>query len=201
MNLAKRARMIALTAAVALTALSFPAAAQEISEEHLKAARAAIDAINATDPFDNYLPDAAASLKAQLIQQSPNLVDLINSTVDEKALSLATRRADLEKEAALAYARIFSQEDLQNIATFYNSSTGKKLLSDGPIVTRELLQAAEVWRRGVARDLTNSVVETLQAAAGTQAPKAPAEEPGAPAGQGATAPGAAAPGGAAPAAN
>ena len=201
MNLAKRARMIALTAAVALTALSFPAAAQEISEEHLKAARAAIDAINATDPCDNYLPDAAASLKAQLIQQSPNLVDLINSTVDEKALSLATRRADLEKEAALAYARIFSQEDLQNIATFYNSSTGKKLLSDGPIVTRELLQAAEVWRRGVARDLTNSVVETLQAAAGTQAPKAPAEEPGAPAGQGATAPGAAAPGGAAPAAN
>ncbi|WEX11568.1 DUF2059 domain-containing protein [Chelativorans sp. AA-79] len=177
MNLARRARLIALTAAMALTTMTLSAGAQEISEEHLKAARTAIDAINATDPFDNYLPEAAATLKAQLIQQSPNLVNLINATVDEKALELASRRADLEKESALAYARIFSQEDLQNIATFYNSPTGKKLLSDGPIVTREVLQAAEIWRRGVVRDLSNSVVETLQAAAGTQAPQMPAEEP------------------------
>ncbi|WP_309086611.1 DUF2059 domain-containing protein [Chelativorans sp.] len=176
MTLAKRARTLAFSAAVALTALSLHAGAQEVSEEHLKAARSAIDAINATDPFDGFLPEAAAALKAQLIQQSPNMVELINDTVDQKALELASRRADLENEAAAAYARIFSQEDLQNIATFYNSPTGKKLLQDGPIVTREVMQAAEIWRRGVVRDLSNSVVETLQAAAGIQAPSA--AEPG-----------------------
>ena len=185
MRLAKRARMLALTAAMAFTVLSVPAGAQDISEEHLKAARAAIDAINATDAFDNYLPEAAQGLKAQLIQQSPNLVNLINATVDEKALELASRRADLEKEAALAYARIFSQEDLESIAAFYNSPAGKKLLSDGPIVTREVLKAAEIWRRGIIRDLSNSVTETLQAAAGAQAPSAPQTE--APEGEGAAA--------------
>jgi uncharacterized protein len=171
MKLAKRARMLAVTATMAFAALSLPADAQEISSEHLRAARAAIDAINATDAFDNFLPEAAHGLKAQLIQQSPNLVDVINATVDEKALELAGRRADLENEAALAYARVFSQEDLNNIAEFYRSPTGQKLLSDGPIVTREVFQAAEIWRRGVVRDLSNGVMETLQAEFGSQAPQ------------------------------
>ena len=81
------------------------------------------------------------------------------------------RRTDLEKEAALAYARVFSEEDLNAIAAFYNSEAGKKLLSDGPIVTRELFKAADIWQRGVARDLAQSVGAKL--AAGGQEPGAP----------------------------
>jgi len=170
MTLAKDARALAMTAIMALSVLCVPVSAQEIPEEHLQAARAAVDAINATDEFYNILPRAAQGLKVELIQQSPNLEELINATVDEKALELASRRADLEREAALAYARVFTQEDLQNITEFYNSPTGKKLLSEGPIVTREVFRAAEIWRRGIIRDLANSVSETLQAAVGSQAP-------------------------------
>lgn len=170
MTLAKRARLVALTAAIGFTALSLPVRAQEISESHLQAARVAVDAINATDQFDGILPQAAQSLKMELIQQSPNMVELINATVDEKALELASRRTDLEKEAALAYARVFSEEDLNNIATFYNSPTGQNLLKDGPIVAREVREAAEIWSRGVVRDLANRVSEQLQAAMKAQAP-------------------------------
>lgn len=162
--------MVAMVAAVALSVVWGPAGAQEISEDHLQAARAAIAAIKATDDFDNILPRAAQGLKVELIQQSPNLQELINATVDEKALELASRRADLEREAALAYARVFNKEELENITTFYNSPTGKKLLADGPLVTREVFQSAEIWRRGIIRDLANGVTETLQAAVGSQAP-------------------------------
>lgn len=172
MTLAKRARLLALTAAIGFTALSLPVVAQEISDAHLEAARAAVDAINATDQYDGILPEAAHGLKAELIQQSPNMVELINATVDEKALELAGRRADLEKEAALAYARVFSEEDLKNITTFYNSPTGQKLLKDGPIVAREVREAAEIWGRGVVRDLAEGVSEQLQAAMKAQAPSA-----------------------------
>ena len=70
---------------------------------------------------------------------------LISSVVDEKALAIAARRADLEREAALTYARVFSEEQLNAIADFYSSDAGQKLLSDGPIVTRELFRAAEIW--------------------------------------------------------
>lgn len=190
-----------LFAGAVLAATAVPAISQEIAESHVKAARQAVSAIRATDLYDGILPSAAAALKRELIQQNPNLQELITKTVDEKALELAGRRGDLEREAALAYARVFSEEYLTEIAAFYNSEAGKKLLSDGPIVARQVEQAAEIWQRGIARDLAQAVGESLFKNA--PRPAAPAPEGAAPA-EGAAPPaeGAAPPAdGAAPAAN
>ncbi|TIW51053.1 MAG: DUF2059 domain-containing protein, partial [Mesorhizobium sp.] len=88
-------------------------------------------------------------------------------------------RADLEKEAALAYAKVFSEKELNDIATFYSSDSGKKLLDSGPAVTRDLVKAADIWQNGVARDLAQQVGETLAAASKAAAPAAPAPADGA----------------------
>lgn len=168
-------RLSVILAASAAFAFSTPAFSQDVTEAHLKAARAAVAAIHATDSFDNILPQAAAALEQQLIQKNPDMQELIGKTVSEKAMALAARRADLEKEAALAYAKVFSEKDLNDIAAFYSSDAGKKLLDSGPIVTRELVKAADIWQNGVARDLAQQVGETLSAAAKAAAPAAPAD--------------------------
>ncbi|GHC75904.1 DUF2059 domain-containing protein [Limoniibacter endophyticus] len=161
MIFASRIRTLALSAvAVSMLGVSV-ATAQEISSEHLAAARATINAINATDQFDNVLPQSAQFLKNELINRNPDKQDLIVSTVDEEIIKIAARRADLEREAATAYARVFSQQELTEIANFYNSATGKKLLSEGPIVSRSMLEAAAIWQRGIARDLTQAVENRL----------------------------------------
>jgi uncharacterized protein len=176
MNLAIRVRRLAIAlSATAILVSAAPVAAQEISESHLKAARSAIAALGATEEFDMVLPQVAAALKGELTQKNPDLVQLISSTVDEKALALAARRADLERASANIYAKIFSEEQLNEISTFYNSETGKKLLSDGDIVSREVLQAAAIWQRGIARDLSQAVGEHIQSVVGAQAQ--PAEAP------------------------
>jgi len=191
MNLVHRVRRVStvLAASVFVALASSAAFAQDISDSHLKAARSAIAAIRATDVYDIILPQAAQALKQQLIQQNPDLQELIISTVDEKALSYAGRRSDLEREAALAYARVFSEADLTAIAAFYNSDAGKKLLQDGPIVSREVVKAAEIWQRGIARDLAQDVSTQL-----TQVVGAKADVSGQPADQGTPAPEGAAPG-------
>jgi hypothetical protein len=171
-------RRFALFAALgsAIAFASLPSFAQEISEDHLKAARAAVAAIKATDPFDAILPEAAAVLKQSLIQKNPDMQEAIIKVIDEKALLLAPRRADLEKEAALAYAKVFSAEELNAIAAFYDSAAGTKLLIDGPLVVRELGKAANIWQRGVSRDLAAEVGKALDALVANNAPKtAPAE--------------------------
>jgi hypothetical protein len=155
-------RLSAALAASVIVATASPVFAQEISDAHLQAAREAVDAINATDIFDGILPAAAAALKSTLIEKNPDLQELITATVDQKALEMAGRRADLEKEAGLAYARVFAVEDLNAIATFYNSPAGKKLLADGPIVTREVTKAADIWQRGIVRDLAEVVGKSLK---------------------------------------
>jgi hypothetical protein len=131
----------------------------------LEAAKVAIAAIHATDDFDNILPQAAQDIKTQLIERNPNLSDLISNTVDEQTLALASRRGDLEQEVAMEYARVFTEDDLKKISEFYLSPVGKKLISDGPIASRETLKAAKIWQAGVVRDLSEAVGQALAKAA------------------------------------
>jgi hypothetical protein len=185
MTLVHRVRRLSTAlAASVIVATACPVFAQEISDAHLQAAREAVDAINATDMFDGILPAAAAALKSTLIEKNPDLQEIITATVDEKAVEMAGRRTDLEKEAGLAWARVFSAEDLNAIATFYNSPAGKKLLADGPIVTREVTKAADIWQRGIVRDLAEVVGKSLMEKTGGRAQTAPATEGAAPAPEG-----------------
>jgi len=148
--------------AVVALSLSQTALAQEISAAHLAAARAAVTAIHATDQFDPILLQAGEALKVELIRKNPDLTDLISTTVDDTVLALVPRRGDLEKEVATIYAKTFAEGELNEIATFYNSPTGKKLISDGPIATREVMKAVDIWQKGVARDLAEKVGTVLQ---------------------------------------
>jgi hypothetical protein len=167
MKFANTARSLTTAmAAVAMLALSLSVAmaaddAATVPPSQLKAARTAVAALHLTDPFDSILPQAAHSLKSQLIEKNPNLQDLIVKIVDEKTLALVSRRADLEKEAARAYAKLFTEQELDAIAAFYNSAAGKKLVQNGPIASREISQAAEIWQRGIARDLAQSVGDEM----------------------------------------
>ncbi|HEX2148540.1 MAG TPA: DUF2059 domain-containing protein [Pseudorhizobium sp.] len=167
--------------AVIVASLALPVRAQEISEAHLQAARDAISSINATERYDNILPGLAERLKAQFIQATPNFQEQISQVVDEQALALATRRADLEREAATIYAKAFTQEELQSISAFYATEAGKKLLSTGPLVARELTRAAEIWANGISRDLTSQSTEKLRDIIDADAVQAPAADVGAPA--------------------
>ncbi len=153
--------------------------AEEIPASHLAQARAALAAIKGTDQFDAILPQAADALKSELIQKDPNLEALISSTVDNEVLALASRRGDLEGEAARVYAKVFTEEELKAIADFYNTDAGKKLIKEGPIATRGIVDAANVWQAGVARDLASNVATKLKAAAPAEV--APAVDPAAPA--------------------
>ncbi|MEL6437611.1 MAG: hypothetical protein AAFP99_12570, partial [Pseudomonadota bacterium] len=96
-------------AAACLFATTAFASAQDISETHLQAAFGTLNAINATDQFDGILPGVAERIKAQLITNNPDIELEILSAVEETALGMVARRGDLEREAALAYAKAFTE--------------------------------------------------------------------------------------------
>lgn len=146
-----------------ITLASSAAMAQSVAESHLNAAYRVLDALNATDRFDSIFPVVAERLKTQLIANNPDIENEILLTVEEVAINMIARRGDLEREAALAYANAFTEEDLTAIADFYASDAGVALLENGAIVTRELQQLASVWSRGVQRDMLAGVSESLNA--------------------------------------
>ena len=172
MKFAPRSRRIVTVFRALALSLSFglPVAAQDIAAPHLAAARSVLTALNATEQFDGILPSAAQVLKNELIQKNPDLQEAIIEVVDQTAFSLASRRGDLEREAATIYARTFSEAELNDIAAFYNSAAGKKLLSQGANVSVEVMRAADIWQRGIARDLAQQSGEEL-------GKRAPASQP------------------------
>jgi hypothetical protein len=158
-------------------AMTMPARAQEVSEAQLAAARDAIASLNVTDMYDNILPNLAERLKGQFIQASPNFQTQISGVVDQQALALAPRRADLEKEAATIYAKSFTVDELKAISAFFNTEGGKKLLANQPLVSRELTKAAQIWANGVSRDLTNQSTEKLRGVIDATPIQAPVVDP------------------------
>ncbi|MEP3437693.1 MAG: DUF2059 domain-containing protein [Hoeflea sp.] len=165
-----------LIVASSLVIAGHSALAQELSEEHIAAARAAISSLKSTDQFDAVIPTAAEQLKTELIRSNADLQEVISTTIDEEALKIVPRRSDLEKEAAQIYAKAFTKEELEAIAGFYSSGPGKKLIDNGPLVTRELIKSAEIWSSGIARDLAQNVNKALQEKIG-QRPKVTDEKP------------------------
>ncbi len=171
-NFAGFGRWAAASLLVSGIALGAAARADDaVTDAQIKAARAALTAINATVQFDGILPALAEQLKNQLIQATPNFQNEITTTVDQKALELAPRRADLEKEAASIYAKSFTVDELNAITAFYTSPAGKKLLSDGPIATREMGKAADIWAAGISRDLAKEADKALEKQLSGKAPK------------------------------
>lgn len=167
------------TAAIIVGGVFFGVAAkaQDVPEEQVQAARAALTALGLTNQFDNILPGLAERLKRELILTYPNLEDEISKTVDKNALELAPRRADLEREAALVYAKTFTAAELKAIADFYGSDVGKKFLKDGPIAAREMLKSADIWAAGIARDMNNKTNEEMLKLVGATAAAEEAAKP------------------------
>lgn len=157
-----------LIVATSLALAGGSAHAQDLAPDHIAAARAALSALKATDQFDNIIPGSAERLKVSLIRANGDLQEIISATVDEEALKIVPRRADLEKEAAEIYAKSFTKQELEAITEFYNSGPGKKLIENGPLVTRELLKSAEIWSAGIARDLAQNVNVKLQETIGAR---------------------------------
>jgi hypothetical protein len=163
MKLSQLGKLTAAAIIVAGLGATAVRAADDVTPEQLKAARATIAAVGATSKFDVILPTIAEQLKQQLIQATPNFEPVINEVVDAKAIEFAKRRTDLENEAAKVYATSFTLEELNAITAFYTSPAGKKLIANGPIALREMNKAADIWATGVSRDLTKSASEAIEA--------------------------------------
>lgn len=155
-------RIVVYFGAIAILAMNIGMShAQGVSDQHLDSARKAISAIRATDQFDNFLPNAARDLKDELMSDDPNLAPTISDIVDKRALSLAKRRSDLEKEIAHVYAKYFTQQELDAITEFYTSDTGKKFLTEVPNLARDAYSTFDTWRSSIMQDLIRDVKKDM----------------------------------------
>ena len=154
-------RIALLGTAIAAGLLTL-AAAQEISEPRLAAARLVVTSAPSLGNFDNILPGVSTKTKDQFIRVRPDLYKEISGVVDEIALKLAVRRADLDNDLARIWAKTFTEEELNAINLFFTSDVGKKFKDRAGSIGDEILKASRSWANRLGDELVEKSKEELK---------------------------------------
>lgn len=136
--------------------------AQEISESRLAAAEAVAESAPALGNFDNILPGLSIEIKDRLIRARPDLYKEISEVVDDVALKLAVRRADLDNDIVRVWAKRFTEDELNAINAFFSSDIGKKYKENAAAVGDEILKASRSWSNRLADELNEKSREELK---------------------------------------
>ncbi len=160
-SIAKTLLIACLGAAVVAAPFSL-AAAQEISPSQLAAAERVVKSAPQIGNFDVLLPQTATMMKDQLIGQRPDLYREITQVVDEDAVKLVPRRADLDKDIARIWAKNFTEDELNAINDFFSSDVGKKYKDIASTVGPDIIQASKNWRDRVRGELLDMVTADLK---------------------------------------
>jgi hypothetical protein len=145
---------------LALIAVAGPARAEqktqapaEPSANALKIAREILDLKSTKLMIDPMVPGVIERVKSMLLQTSPNL----RKDLDDVALNLrkvfAQQTADLMDDFAWLYASRFTEAELKEIATFYRTATGKKVISLEPQVFDDAMAGLKGWQENFAEEV------------------------------------------------
>ena len=113
--------------------------------------------------FDEVLPMVADQAKNAFIRANPQMQLGIIDVVDRVALSLVSRRAELDEYLAKVWAAGFTNEEMQELIDFYSSDTGKKYAQVHARLISVQTTAAQEWGKSVSDQLTAIVRQELDA--------------------------------------
>ncbi|MEM9221052.1 MAG: DUF2059 domain-containing protein [Pseudomonadota bacterium] len=174
----RAALAILLATALGPVAAALPAAAQSTTEQtvpadedfeasHLRAAQNVISLIGGDVTFDDILPRIANQTRAVFTRTNPALTREIEVAVNEAALAMVPRRIELSKTLQLIWARRFSEEELNQLAEFFNGPLGSKYVEMFPIVSALALGASKQYEQVISAEMVNETRDRLREAGHT----------------------------------
>ena len=123
---------LALAAVPALAQQPAAPAAKPASPAAIAAAKEILAMKNASQMYQNAVPNIVAQTKDSLLQANLNYQKDLNEVAVIVAQSLAGREKEIGEGMAQVYASEFTEQELKDLVTFYKSPLGQKLLLNEP---------------------------------------------------------------------
>ena len=147
--------------AVALALIAAPAMAQTptapaavtgkpASAASVAAAKEILAMKNATAMYANAVPGIVEQTKNTLLQTNLNLQKDLNEVAVIVAKNLAGREKEIGDGMAQIYASEFTEQELKDLATFYKSPLGQKLLLAEPKAIQGSMAYMNQWAQSFA---------------------------------------------------
>jgi len=148
--------MIAAVLLVALTAFSNPALAQS-GGSNVAVARQVVLASGATRSFDGVIPSILSQSLSVFIQQNPDLQKELTEAIKTIAPTFEKRKEEIIDIIAAVYATRFTDAELKELLTFYNSATGKKMVNVLPGILEESFAKTQEWGGKISEEIVQSL--------------------------------------------
>ena len=136
---------------------------KEVPPETMSVAWELVQVSGISRTFDELLPNIADQAKNAFIRANPQMQLGIIELVDRTALTLVSRRKELDENLAKVWASGFTPDQLQELVDFYKSDTGKKYADLYAQLLGVQMAAAQSWAGSVSNELTEKVANELRA--------------------------------------
>jgi hypothetical protein len=156
--------LIAALIAFTMTASVVPAAAQEISPEHLALARKYVDLTDKANIYEGALIKTAIDTMKTIVAQNPELVDPTDKAITAALDLYKDKKGDLMDQFARVYALNFTAEELTQIVAFYESPVGQKLSNANATLNEGMQTIMGIFEANLKREFFAKVRAELKAA-------------------------------------
>jgi hypothetical protein len=149
---------------IGMLLLAQPAAAQSTPppEDAMQAARELVKIMDVGAQFRAILPNLMQALRPAIVQNRPEVGRDFDALVPMMVDTMLARTNEFSEIYAVIYARNFTAQELRDVAAFYRTETGKKLLAKLPVITNEGMLAGQKLGQQMAVDLQQRMVDELR---------------------------------------
>ncbi len=147
-------------AAVALTLLASPAAFAA-DAPNIALAKQMLTVTNATQVFTPLIPGVVEQSRLLYLQQNPGLGKDLTEIATKIRADLQPRFTELIDAMAKMYADAFTEQEMKDIISFYQSAAGKKLIAEQPKLVDSSMSFAGEWANKLSEEVTAKMREEL----------------------------------------
>lgn len=147
---------LGLLAALALTAAPMglspfqagSASAQQAAQPSpaaIAAARELVVANGEARAFEGVIPEIVNGAARSFVPTNPDLAKPLSEVAQTLRVEFEKRQGEVVQLLATAYASRFTEAELKEALAFYKTPTGKKLVTERPIIVQEAVQGIQLW--------------------------------------------------------
>jgi uncharacterized protein len=151
--------------AFALAAMARPAAAQgaapnvahQPSQPAIQMAKQILETKHADAIFDPLVRGVVVKTRDFFMQTNFMWSKDLNEVTDVLIKQYSTRTAELMNDAARIYASHFTEPELKQLLTFYQSPLGQKVIAEEPKAADESMSSAATWADKLSEEVINKM--------------------------------------------
>ena len=152
---------IAVTGAMAQAPQSEPL--KPVSAGALASAKEILVAKNVTAIYQGAIPGLTQRVKDSILQSNLNLQKDLDEAAAKVAKDMTGREQEIGEQMAKIYANAFTEQELKDIATFYKSPLGKKVIDAEPTAFNQSRIYMGEWAQKITEEINTKVRAEMKA--------------------------------------